>query len=425
MQTSAPATHPLQFKILALPERTALGGGVPLLLLRMPDTGLVRLDCLFPAGQDAETVPLQARFTATQMREATRSFPADTIDDYIDSLGAQVSVRSRMDYTDFSILGLRDTLPQLVAFLHSVVTEPLFDETRFRLAVQQSFEEWRIGRQKVETVAQEQFLRKLYAFHPSLGRIAEEGDYGNLTTGQLRDYHRRTFSPRQATLLLTGDFDDSAVEVLDQTFGAYRPDGVPAKAPAPAIPAPCGDAAPSFFDMPRKTLQSAIRMGRLLPPPSHPDFPLIRLANIILGGYFGSRLMANIREERGYTYDIFSRLRRHEGWSELLVSTETPYANVADTIHQVGIEMRRLAEEPVPEAELRNVKRYIAGEDSREYEPSFRFPGRLAGLLAARCSLDDIRREAEVMSRASQEDIMRVAARYLNPADCVCCVAGR
>lgn len=425
MQTSAPATHPLQFKILALPERTALGGGIPPFLMRMPGTGLVRLDCTFPAGKDAETVPLQARFTASQMREATKSFPAAVIDEHIDSLGAQVSVRSRMDYTDFSILGLRDTLPQLVAFLHSVLTEPLFDETRFRLAVQQSLEEWRIGRQKVETVAQELFLRKLYAFHPSLGRIAGEEDYRNLTTEQLRDYHRRVFDLRQATLLLTGDFDDSAVGLLDQTFGAYRHDGVPAKAPAPALPTPHGDAAPSCIDMPRKTLQSAIRMGRLLPPPTHPDFPLIRLANIILGGYFGSRLMTNIREERGYTYDIFSRLRRHDGWSELLVSTETPYANVADTIRQVEIEMRRLGQEPVPEAELRNVKRYIAGKDSREYEPSFRFPNRMVGLMAAHCSLDDIRREAEAMSRASQADIRRVAAQYLNPADCVCCVAGK
>lgn len=424
MQTSAPATRPLQFDILARPVRASLSGGIPLVLLRMPGTGLVRIGCMFRAGQDVETVPLQARFTATQMREATGTFPADRIDEYIDSLGAQVSVRSRMDYTDFSVLGLCGTLPQLVAFLHSVLTEPLFDETRFRLAVRQSLEEWRIGRQKVETVAQEQFQRRLYDFRPSIGHVTREEDYRELTTAHLRDYHSRFLNLRHATLMLTGDFGDDAVELLDRTFGPYRAAGVPVEIPAPVLPASHGDAAPAFFGMPRKTLQSAIRMGRLLPPASHPDFPLIRLANIILGGYFGSRLMANIREERGYTYDIFSRLRRHSGWTELLISTETPQATVADTIRQVGIEMRRLAQEPVPEAELRNVKRYIAGDDSREYEPSFRFPGRLASLMAAGCSLGDIRREAGAMGRASQADIMRVAAQYLDPDGCVCCVAG-
>jgi len=424
MQHCAPATRPLPFEILATPEQTTLGGGIPLVLLRMPGTGLVRLDCAFMGGKDVETVPLQAQFTAHQMREATRSFPVERIDEYIDSLGAQVDVRSRVDYTDFSILGLSGTLPQLVVFLHSVLTEPLFDEGRFRLAVQQSLEEWRIGRQKVETVAQEHFRRKLYASHPSLGHIVGEEDYHNLTTAQLREYHGRFFNLRQSTLFLAGDFDDNAVKLLNQTFGAYCHDDVPVEKPTPPDLAPCGDAAPACFDMPRKTLQSAIRMGRLLPPPSHPDFPLIRLANILLGGYFGSRLMTNIREERGYTYDIFSQLRRHKGWTEFLVSTETPYASVSDTIRQVGIEMRRLAQEPVPEAELQNVRRYISGNDSREYEPTFRFPNKLISLMAAHCSLDDIRREADLMCHASQADLMRVASQYLNPDDCVCCVAG-
>lgn len=420
-----PAVHPCHFELLASPEMSHLSGGMPLVLTPISDTQLVRLDCFFPMGRNVQTHYLQAHFAAKQMKEGTTQYPHEVISKCIDSLGATVSVRCRATYTVVTVLGLHRTFPQLVDLLHSMLTEPLYEEEPFRIAIEQALSAWEISHQKVETLAKEVFYKHLYHFCPLWVDVAEKSDFQNLTTEHLREYHYRGLSLTRATLLVTGLYAEKDIRLLNSTFGQYACENVNFKH-FNQIPTPLrnSEKAPFRISMKRTTLQNGIRLGCLLPPPTHPDAPLIRLTNMILGGYFGSRLMTNIREERGLTYDIHSSLMHLADWTVFTISTETPDKSVNETLQQIRFEMQQMAQEPVPEEELQNVKQYMLGNDSRDLEPSFDFPNILFNLLSSGRNLNDLNRSAVRIEKATVADVQRVASQYFNYDDCLVCVAG-
>jgi len=420
-----PIVHPCHFELIASPEISHLNGGMPLVLTPISDTQLVRLDCFFPMGRNAQTRFLQANFAAKQLKEGTVKYPQKVISRRIDSLGMTVSVKCRATYTVVTVLGLHRIFPQLVDLLHSLLTEPLYEEEPFHIAIEQALSSWEIGRQKVEVRAREDFFKRLYHFCPLWVDAAEKSDFQDLTTDYLHDYHVRCLFPTRATLLVTGLYEESDIGLLNKTFGRYEYESEKLKH-FDFIPPPMknNDNAPFRISMERTTLQNGIRLGCLLPPPTHPDAPLIRLTNMILGGYFGSRLMTNIREKRGLTYDIHSSLMYLADWTVFSISMETPDKSVTEALQQIRLEMERMAQEPVPEAELQNVKQYMLGNDSRDLEPGFDFPNILCNLLSSGRNLNDLSRSAAHIEKATAADVQRVASKYFRYDDCLVCVAG-
>lgn len=418
----APAISPLHFDLLARPRAIQLAGGLPLWLMDIPDTSLVQISCMIPSGTRDQDMPLQAKFATGLMQKGTRSYAPDTIGETIDRLGAQVKISVNTVYTMVTILGLHRTFPQLLHIIHSILTEPLYDDRPFRLAVDQALAGWEIRQQKVEAVAQDSLSNRLYAHLPQVAHIVVADDYRQLTPDHLHDFHRRHLGLNRATLMLTGHFTEAEVKQIDQTFGCV------AKAEVPPAAAPVVVAQPKaetlHVKMKRPTLQAGVRMGRLLPPTSHPDHPFLRLAHTILGGYFGSRLETNIRETRGLTYDIHSSFYSIVDVNALCISTETPDEKVPEVFRQIDLEMERMATEPVPEAELHNVKQYLIGNDTRDFEPSFGFARLVLNLIGTGRSLDVMLAEDQAIERATPDDIRRVAARYFRPDEFIRCVAG-
>lgn len=423
----APAVSPLHFEILSHPRSVTLPSGHHLLLLDMPDTPLVQIDCMIPCGARAQDIPLQAKFATRLLRKGTLSYPSDQIGEAIDFLGAKVRTTCNAIYTHASICGLHRNFPELLRLLHSMLTEPLYDRAPFDIAVAQELSAWEIEQQKVETVARNQFYHRLLAYSPQLSHLTERDDFQRITPQHLRDFHHRHLSLSKATIMLTGCFADEDIALLGETFGMH-----PAAEDASALSAvaegqnavDAWPATPLRFKMERHTLQSSVRVGRLLPPTRHPDFPLLRLAHTILGGYFGSRLESNIRETRGLTYDIHSSLYDVGDHAVFCVSTETPNAKVAEVLEQIDLEMKRMATEPVPEEELNNVKQYLIGNDTRDFEPSFRLPRTVLDLLACGRTLEDYEQSNRLIEQASPDDVRHIAAQYYRPEEFLRCVAG-
>lgn len=425
----APTVSPLHFEILSHPRSATLTSGQPLLLLDIPDTPLVQIDCMIPRGTRVQAMPLQAKFATLLLNKGTRSYPSDQIGEAIDRLGAKVRTTCNSVYTQLSISGLHRNFPELLRLLHSMLTEPLYDQSPFDIAVAQALAAWEIEQQKVETVARDQFFHRLLAYSPQLSHLIERDDFQRITPAHLRDYHLQHLSPSGATLMLTGRFTDEDISLMGETFSTHPassaavstecPSAVEAQAETDAWPA-----TPLRFKMERKTLQSAVRIGRLLPTAHHPDYPLLRLAHTILGGYFGSRLESNIRETRGLTYDIHSSLYGMGEHSIFTISTETPNAKVGEVLEQIDVEMKRMATEPVPQAELNNVKQYMIGNDTRDFEPSFRLPRTVLSLAANRRTLEDYERGIHLIEQATPEDVQRIAAQYFRPEEFLRCVAG-
>ena len=169
-------------------------------------------------------------------------------------------------------------------------------------------------------------------------------------------------------------------------------------------------------------VQAAVRLGCLLPSPGHPDMPLLRLAVTLLGGYFGSRLMSNIREQRGYTYGIHATIFNVPHDNALVIACETATQYADAVVNEVRSELQRLCDEPVGEDELQMVKNYMEGQFCRRTECSFNYPQLLMNLLSTGRNMDDLRQEHQRIQNATPSEIIEVCRRYFQPDRFFSCI---
>ena len=387
----------------------------------VPDTQLVRLDYVFLGSQWLQNHPLQARFAFSQLKEGSVRYDDGSLTEWLENYGVTLSTQTNLSYSTVTVYCMHRHLQQVVSILNSMFTEPVFPEDKLSLALSQARTNWQIQHQKVATVCKEEFYRQLYGPQHPMGCFPALADYDMLTTQHLRDFHHRYIRPNYMTLLLTGCIDDKDLRMLENYVGTddkvihyntlYQP-----KTPVSS------DERTHRIHTGQDHVQAAVRVGCLLPPANHPDMPMIRLVTTLLGGYFGSRLMSNIRERRGLTYGINATIYNVPHDNALSIACETATQSAEEVVREVYGELQRLCEDGVPEDELQMVKQYMKGQACRRYERSFNFPQVQMNLLATGRTFDDLTQEQNIQQMATPDDVQRMAKRYFAPerfTDCV------
>lgn len=383
-------------------------------LTPIPDTPLVRVDFMFFGAQWLQSHPLQARFAFSQLKEGTSRYEGDVLAETLDYYGATVTTNCSLSYASVTLLCLQRFFGPVYDLVHSMLTEPLYAQDRLELALSQGRTAWQIQHQKVDTLCKEELYRRLFgATHP-MGRFATLDDFETVTPDLLHAYHQQYIQPSNMAVLVTGA--EIPVEALQE-----------GSAPTPTIcktfPIQTDSEEHSFrLESGLPHVQASVRLGCLLPSPNHPDTPLLRLVVTLLGGYFGSRLMSNIREQRGYTYGIYATIFNVPHDNALVIACETATQNADAVVSEVHQELQRLCEEPVGEDELQMVKNYMEGQYSRRFERSFNYPQVLMNLIAAGRTPDDIAVDRQIQQRATPEDVQRIARQYLRPERFIDCV---
>ena len=164
-------------------------------------------------------------------------------------------------------------------------------------------------------------------------------------------------------------------------------------------------------------IQGAIRIARNFPNRHHPDFQKMLVLNNLFGGFFGSRLMANIREDKGYTYGIHSYLTNLIQESSLMISTEAGKEVTEDTLKEVYLEMNRLCNEPVPEEELQTTRNFMIGTLLGDLDGPFQVAGRWKSLVLNGLTEDYFYRGVDTIKTIKPPDLQELANKYLRPDD--------
>jgi predicted Zn-dependent peptidase len=166
-------------------------------------------------------------------------------------------------------------------------------------------------------------------------------------------------------------------------------------------------------------VQSAVRVGRMLFTRNHPDYVGMQVVATVLGGYFGSRLMRNLREERGYTYGVFAAMANLDRAGYLAIATQVAAEAREDTLHQIYTEIERLRTELISEQELALVKNIMVGEMMRILDGPFGIVD--VTIENVQCGTDNlaIERSVEAIRRCTPEDVQRLAEKYLRREDLV------
>ena len=406
-----PLCTPQQMDILR-PQTSILPNGATLHWLSAGDHEVVRIDLVMEGGRWHQEQPLQALFANRLLREGTGRFSSAEIASRPDSYGAGRGLSRSMTHSCLTLYTLCKYLPQTLELIGSMLTEPTFPEAELQVVKETNRQQHLVNLSKVSFLAQRGLMRQLYGPQHPCGVWVEEEDYQRLHPELLRRFYRHYYHPSRLHVFLFGHVEaDQLRRVTDVlgtcTFGSEKPHPLPSTS---FQIAPVEER--HFFAERPEAMQSAVRMGLLTIDHHHPDFQKLRLLVTLFGGYFGSRLMSNIREEKGYTYGIGADLATHPGSSLLHIHTETANEYVPALIGAVYHDIERLQNELVGEEELSMVKNYKLGEMCREMESVLSLADAWIFVQNNGLPADYFRTMLEEVKSATAEELRDLACRY-------------
>jgi predicted Zn-dependent peptidase len=406
----------------SLPGMVMLGNGVPVFLVGNGAVDLFRVEFGFRAGQVMEDVHLSASAANAMLTEGTLNHDATTINDLIDSTGAALNHLADKDTAGLVTITLDRKLDEVMALAGEVLFSPSFPVNEFRILTERRVQAFRTGRQKTSVIAREAFYEALCGSRNPYGRITTESDYRSLTTDDLRLFHERHYQPGNMYITVAGREPERVLPVLERYFGHGNSNGwvKPEFPPLQFEPSQPG----MIFREVASPVQSTVRMGWKGITRTHPDYQGLQVATMILGGYFGSRLMRNIREDKGYTYGIHAVAGafRDIGYITLMTDVANEYRDAA--LSEIRKEIVTLMNEVADEDEMTLVRNHLMGEIARMFDGPFARAEAMRGVIDYETGFDYYTRLAETVRTITPDRIREIFQAYFSPDTAYIIIAG-
>ncbi|MEY4521228.1 MAG: hypothetical protein RIT10_413 [Bacteroidota bacterium] len=365
-----------------------------------------RLDLYFNAGTILGDIGT-ASFVNSLLLSGTNTKTSIEINNEMDSLGAFFESSVSNENALVSIYALKENMLAVLSILKDAIENVAFLEHEVIELVNDRKQKFRIGMEKVSYLAQRSFQQKLFN-HPIYGRIAEESDFENVSISTLKRFHKDHYLHGLTKVVLIGAFStDEIDEVIDMT-GNWAMDALP------NFDEKCQNEPSKTHVNKEQAVQTAIRVGRMLFNKKDPDFIDFQILNTILGDYFGSRLMTNIREDKGYTYGIGTMVAELTEMGYFLVATEVGSDKKDATLHEIQFEFNRLQTELVSEDELQLVKNYMLGQLLKSADGPYAMMDLFLHVEPFNIGLEYYNQCIESINTITPERIKELAIKYLN-----------
>ncbi len=383
---------------------------------------VTKIDFQFPAGSIQAKVPLLASTTANLMLEGTASRNSMEISETIDYYGAYLNTQTYHHQTVITLLCLTRHLPVLLELVEEIIKSPSFPEKEFDIFLEKKREEFLLENEKVNTMASRKFGETLFGDHHPYGRQLKPEHFDQITLDQVIRFHRDFYSPANCRIFVAGRPGKDLIPQLNKHFGS--PQWASSHQPPETMPP--GNPSEEKFILVEKNsaLQSAVKIGRPLFNNHHPDFIPLQLLNTILGGYFGSRLMTSVREDKGLTYGIGSYIMPLKHGGIWVISSEVACKNRKKAVEAIFEEFGNLCRKPVPEEELEMVKNYMMGELLRNFDGPFSTADIYRNLQEFDLNFGFYKKMIEFLKQVTPIQLQELAKKYLNPDDFWVVVAG-
>jgi zinc protease len=370
----------------------------------------------------AHSNPGIAGMTATVVRTGTASRTSRQIEEDLRRMGADLGSHAGADTSAISVSGLAEFSRQLLELMADLAQNASFPEDEFERERRQRFEELRIERTTPGFLANERFRRVLFGEHPYAIIAPSEEHVASYRREQLADYYRKHYVPSGSLLAIVGDFAaDAMLDEVEKIFGAW-------KAPAAdtvAFPAPPRHSGRKVHvvHLPG-TVQTQIVLGNLGITRRDPDWYRVVLANSIYGGAFHSRLVLNIREQKGYTYSPRSGNNALREYGYFTVHAAVRNDVVAATLSEIFYEMDRMRSLPVTTEELESARNYLSGVFSLGVATQDGVLGQLSNVYLERLAEDYLETYRARIHELTAADILAAARRHFDSKNSEIVVVG-
>lgn len=420
-RTIQPAINPIEHIDMVKAEKYLLSNGIPVFYINAGTQDVVKLDIVFEAGTWFQPANLVASICNAMLEEGSESYTAAEIAETFDYYGSYLQLTVDQNQGFVNIVSLGKYLPQILKVVEDIVKRSVFPEHELEVLIAKNKQKWLLENEKVRTLCQKKFTQVLFGDDHPYAINNQLDDFDRISREDLLSFYRKYYHSANCHILLAGKIDEDVLNLVDKHLGGNDWQ-------QPLV----SDLSYEICPSPVKRhhvekaggIQSAIRVGKFWVAKTHPDYHALSILVTILGGYFGSRLMTNIREEKGYTYGIGSFCLTFKKASYLVISTEVGNEYVEPTLNEIANEMKRLQTETVSDNELETVKSYLLGEFLRDFDGPFALSGSFKAINDFGLDYSFYDEYLTVLRSISSDDIMRLARQYLNPDDFYSVVAG-
>lgn len=419
-RTQAPKFSPITHINFVHTQKQLLDNQIPIYTLRAGEQALVRIEWVWEAGNYYNQKVGQAFFTNKMLMEGTKQSTSTQINAAIDQYGAFVDVQNHFDLAELVLYCPTRFVEKLLPIIAEIIFQPAFPEEELRQLKRKQIQDLQVNLQKTAFLAGRAFRKAVFGEKNPYGKSIEIEEIEAIDREDLLSFYQNHIYQKPMEILLSGKFDEQTLQEINQYFGKFEPT-INQKSSKNFL---TSSQKGNYFVEKPDSLQNSIRVGKLMMQKTDEHFYQLIVANTLLGGYFGSRLMQNIREEKGYTYGIYSSLQSFRKATFMAIATDVNAGFTQNTLQEIYKEIEILQNEKVGETELQRVKNYLIGSLAASVTTPFAQMDLFKEIHIHHLSYDFYENYIERINAVSAEEVMSIMQKYYRKEDFVEIVAG-
>lgn len=403
-------------------KRYKLSNNIPVYVLNGGSQDVVKIEFIFNAGIWQQDTPLIASMTNSMLNEGTNKYTAAEIAEKFDFYGSYIGFSTGKHDASVSLYTLNKYLSETLEVTENLLKNSTFPEKEFQTVLQKKKQQFQIEHQKTNVLAKDKFCELIYGRKHPYANVFSDQEFENLNIKSVKDFYSKYYRPENCHIIVAGKVNNEVMQLLEELFGN---DKWPAKEP---VNIPLHETNKSSdkktFVCKEDAVQACIRIGRPIFNKKHKDYTTLQLFNLVLGGYFGSRLMQNIREDKGYTYGINSLIVSYLNAGHFVIVTEVGSDVCKDAITEIFKEIKKLREELISDEEIKLIKNYLSGEMLRNLDSPFALSESLKGNLPFGLDNSYYQHFIKETKKITPENIRNLAIEYFQEKDLQLVVCG-
>lgn len=405
----APPSQPIRHIELVQAVTHHLPNEVPVHVVRAGQQPVVGIEIVFRRGGiKYETRDAACFFALKMLSEGTQSRTAYQVSNFVDSLGAYLQLTPGLDRSSAEIYCLSKHADQLLQLLQEILTQPAYSEAELTKLKDRQKQQIRLSNEKISTLASKELKAVLFGQDHPYGKSLTEASVDAVTREDVVAFYEKCLR-HSWEVVLSGDVNPAVIASVERHLGEL-----------PVVDSERRlSSTPKFQPVAQRlverndSLQSSLRVGLPLFKKDHPDYHAMRIVNTILGGYFGSRLMRNIREEKGLTYGVSSGLATLEDGGYLVIGTEVKKEFTQLALDEIYKEANLLCQKKVGTTELETVKSYLAGRLLKSVNTPFALAEKFKNMYLYGLTYDFYQNYLKTLETITPQQVRTVANRYL------------
>lgn len=391
-----------------------LDNGLKLYWLNAGVQDVVEIDWVFPAGLWYEDKTSVAHACSGLLKNGTSGRTAHEIHEALEFYGATLKANTGNDYGTLSLFTLTRHLPALLPIIYEIITDAIFPEKELQIHKQNAIQRLLVNQRQCEYVANHEIDGLIFGKAHPYGRYALKENIEAVTREDMITFYRHSYALANVKMFMAGKTGSTEVKLVNEIFG---------KDPVRSVTLPdknfeyagAIEKKHNILNDPNG-VQGAIRIGGEFPGRLHPDFAPMVVLNTLFGGYFGARLMSNIREDKGYTYGIYSSLSPFLHGGSFIIHTEVGRDVIEPAIKEIYHEMQVLRDTPANEEELLLVKNYLLGNLLGDLDGPFSILQRWRTIILYHLTKEHFENNIRTYKTVTAEKLQELALKYFNPA---------